>query len=53
MSEEGSEENITEGNEKVGSEENFEQNKKDYNQGNAHLNDDIVHGHNVKGRNSK
>ncbi len=31
MSEEGSEKNIVEGDEEVGGEENFEQNKEDYN----------------------
>ncbi len=51
MSEEGSEENIMEGNEEVGSEENFEWNKEDYNQGNAHMNVDVVHGRGVKGKN--
>jgi hypothetical protein len=48
MSKEGSEKNIAEGNEKVGSKENFEQNKEECHQGNAHLNDGIEHGHGVK-----
>jgi len=52
MNKEGSEKNIAKGNEEVGSEENFEQNKEEYNQGNARVNDDVVHGHGVKRRNS-
>jgi hypothetical protein len=52
MSEEGSEENIAEGDKEVGNEENFERNKEDYNQGNACMNDDVVHGHGVRGNNS-
>jgi len=36
--------------EEVGSKENFEQNNEDYNQGNACVNDDVMHGHGVKGR---
>jgi hypothetical protein len=35
----------------VGGEENFEQNKKDYNQGNACGNDDAVYSHGVRGTN--
>jgi hypothetical protein len=38
-----------EGNEEFGGEENFERNTKDYNQGNAHGNDDAMHGHGLKG----
>ncbi len=38
-----------EGNEEFGGEENFEWNTKDYNQGNAHGNDDAMHGHGLKG----
>ncbi|CAM6051575.1 unnamed protein product [Sphagnum compactum] len=45
LNEEGSEENIVEGDEEVGGEESFEQNKEDYNQRNAHENDDTMHGH--------
>lgn len=45
MNEERNEENITEGDEEVGNKENFDRNKEDYNQGNACVNDDIVHGH--------
>jgi hypothetical protein len=41
INEEGNEENIEEGDEKVGGEENFERNK-DYSQGNAHGNDDTT-----------
>ncbi len=52
MSKERSEENIVKGDEEVGGEENFEQNKEDYNQGNAHENDDAMHGHGVKRTNS-
>jgi hypothetical protein len=52
MNEEGSEENIVEGDEKVGGEENCEWNKKDYNKGNARGNVDAVHGHGVKRINS-
>jgi hypothetical protein len=44
--------NIVEGDEEVGGEENFEQNKEDYNQGNAHGNDDAIYGHGVGGTNS-
>ncbi len=40
MSEEGSQKNIVEGDEKVSSKEKLERNKDDYNQGNACLNDD-------------
>ncbi len=52
MNKEGSEENIVEGDEEVGVEENFERNDEDYNQGNARGNDDIVYGHGVRGTNS-
>jgi hypothetical protein len=52
MSEERSEENIPEGDKEVGREENFEQIEEDYNQGNAHMNDDVLHGHGVRGKNS-
>ncbi len=52
MSKEGNEKNIAKNDKKVGSKENFERNKEDYNQGNACMNDDVVHGHGVKGRNS-
>jgi hypothetical protein len=52
MSKEGSENNIVEGDEEVGGEENFERNKEDYNKGNACGNDDTVHGHGVKRINS-
>jgi hypothetical protein len=52
MNEEGSEKNIEEGNEYIGGKETFEQNKEDYNQGNAHGNDDTVHGHGVRRTNS-
>jgi hypothetical protein len=52
MSEEGNEENIPKGDKEVGSEENFEQNEEDYNQGNAHMNDDVLDGHGVRGENS-
>ncbi len=45
-------ENIVESNEEVGSKENFERNKGNYNQGNACMNDDAIHGHGVKRRNS-
>jgi hypothetical protein len=48
MSEERNEKNITEGDEEVGNKENFDWNKEDYNQGNACVNDDIVHGHGVR-----
>ncbi len=41
-----------EGDEEVGAEQNFEQNDKDYNHGNAHGNDDAMYGHCVKGTNS-
>ncbi len=41
-----------EGDEEVGGKENFEQNKEDYNQGNACGNDDAVYGHGVGGTNS-
>ncbi len=51
MNEEGNEKNIVEGNEEVGNKENFEWNKEDYNQGNAHGNDDAMHGHGVQGTN--
>jgi hypothetical protein len=51
MNEEGNEENIEEGDEKVGGEENFEWNK-DYNQGNAHGNGDTMDDHGVRGTNS-
>jgi hypothetical protein len=36
-----------EGNHEVSGEENFEQNKEDYNQGNACGNDDAMYGHGV------
>ncbi len=49
MSEKRNEKNIMEGDEEVGSKENFERNKEDYNQGNACKNDDVVHGHGVRG----
>jgi hypothetical protein len=52
MNEERNEENIVEGDEKVGNKENFERNKDDFNQGNACVNDDIVHDHGVRGKNS-
>jgi hypothetical protein len=52
MNEERNEKNIVEVDEEVGNEENFERNKDDFNQGNAHANDDIVHGHGVRGKNS-
>jgi hypothetical protein len=52
MNEERSEKNIVKSYEEVGGEENCEQNKKDYNQGSAHKNDDIMHGHGVRGTNS-
>jgi len=39
-------------NQEVGGEENFEQNQKYYNQGNACGNDDVVYGHDVRGTNS-
>jgi hypothetical protein len=52
MSEEGSEENIEEGNEYVGGKKKFEQNKEDYKERNAYGNDDTVHGHGVKRTNS-
>jgi hypothetical protein len=52
MTKEKNEENIGEGNEEVGNKENFEWNKEHYNQGNACVNDDAIHGHGVKGRNS-
>jgi hypothetical protein len=48
---EGNEENIVEGDEEVGSKENFEWNKEDYNHGNARMNDDAMHGHGVRGIN--
>ncbi len=40
------------GDEEVGGEENFEQNKEDYNQGNACGDDDTMHGNGVRGSNS-
>jgi hypothetical protein len=46
MNEKGSEKNITKGDEEVGS----KQNKEDYNQGNACVNDDVMHGHGVRGK---
>lgn len=49
---EGREKNIAEGDHEVGGEEKFEQNKKDYNLGNACGNDDVVYGHGVRGTNS-
>ncbi len=52
MSEEGNEKNIAEGDKEVGSEENFKQNEEDYNQGNARMNDDVLHGHGLRGINS-
>ncbi len=52
MNKERSEENIVKGDEKVGGEENFEQNKQDSNQGSAHENNDAMHGHGVKRTNS-
>jgi hypothetical protein len=52
LNEEGSEENIVEGDEEVGGEESFEQNKEDYNHRNAHESDDAMHGHGVRGTNS-
>jgi hypothetical protein len=40
------------GDEEVGGKENFEQNKEDFNQGSAHENNDVMHGHGVKRTNS-
>ncbi len=52
MNEEGNEENIANCDEEVGGEENFEWNKEDNNQGNAHGNDDAMHGHGMERKNS-
>jgi len=52
MSKEKSEKNIVKVDEEVGGKDNFEWNEEDYNQGNAHGNDDIVYNHGVKGTNS-
>jgi hypothetical protein len=52
MSKERSEKTIAKGNEEVSSEENFEQKKEDYNQGNACVNDHVIHDHGVRGINS-
>jgi hypothetical protein len=41
-----------ENDEEVDDEENFERNKEDYNQRNAHGNDDAMYGHGVRGTNS-
>ncbi len=48
INKERNEENIVEGDEEVGNEENFEWNKDDFDQGNARMNDDIEHGHGVR-----
>ncbi len=52
MNKEGSEGNIAEGDEEVNGKENFEQNKQNYNQGNARKNDDAMYGHGVRWTNS-
>ncbi len=52
MNEKGSENNIMEGDEEVGGEENFEWNKEDYNHRIAHGNNDAMYGHGVRRTNS-
>ncbi len=51
MNEKGSENDIVKSYAEVGGKENFEQNKEDYNQRSAHKNDNVMHGHGVKGTN--